>query len=94
MQSNITQLHSLEPHQLINPLEEIKIQIENLKKEFQPKAPTEYLTRQDVSELLKVNLSTVHNWTKNGTLISYGIGGSRIYYKRSEVEEALVKLEK
>ena len=94
MQSNITQLHSLEPHQLINPLEEIKNQIENLKKEFQPKAPTELLTRQEVSELLKVNLSTVHNWTKNGILISYGIGGSRIYYKRSEVEEALVKLEK
>jgi len=93
MQNNITQLHSLEPHQLIKPLEEIKIQIENLKKEFQPKEPTEYLTRQEVSELLKINLSTVHNWTKNGTLISYGIGGSRIYYKRTEVDQAIIKLE-
>ena len=93
MQNNITQLHGIEPSQLIIPLEEIIIRIENLKKEFQPKTPTEYLTRQDVSELLKINLSTVHNWTKSGTLISYGIGGSRIYYKRSEVEEAIVKLE-
>tara|TARA_R110000744_G_scaffold22779_1_gene58036 strand:+ start:614 stop:898 length:285 start_codon:yes stop_codon:yes gene_type:complete len=93
MQNNITQLHSLEPHQLINPLEEIKNQIENLKKEFQPKEPTEYLTRQEVAELFKVNLSTVHNWTKNGTLISYGMGGSRIYYKRSEIDETIVKLE-
>lgn len=70
----------------------------NLKKElsqitanFQPKEPTEYLTRHEVSELLKVDLSTVHNWTKRGKLKSFGLG-SRVYYKRSEVESALQPL--
>jgi excisionase family DNA binding protein len=58
---------------------------------FQPKEPNEYLTRNEVSELLKVDLSTVHNWTKRGKLKSMGIG-SRVYYKRSEVEQALQPL--
>jgi excisionase family DNA binding protein len=89
------QLISITPEQLESKiLQGVQSQLQELKSSFQPKEPTEYLTRQEVSELLKVNLSTVHNWTKNGTLISYGIGGSRIYYKRSELEEALVKLDK
>ena len=89
------QLISITPEQLESKiLQGVQSQLQELKSSFQPKEPTEYLTRQEVSELLKVNLSTVHNWTKNGTLVSYGIGGSRIYYKRAEVEEALVKLEK
>lgn len=62
-----------------------------LKKEFQPKTPTEYLTRHEVAELLKIDISSVHNWTKKGILISYGIGG-RVYYKRVEVDNAIQQL--
>lgn len=69
----------------------VKTQLNELKKSFQPKEPTEYLTRSEVAELLKIDLSTVHNWTRKGRLTSYGIG-SRIYYKRKEVESAIVKL--
>lgn len=70
------QLISITPEQLESKiLQGVQSQLQELKSSFQPKEPTEYLTRQEVSELLKVNLSTVHNWTKNGTLISYGIGG-------------------
>jgi hypothetical protein len=68
-----------------------KSEFENLKFEFQPKQPTEFLTRNEVKELLKIDLSTVHNWTKRGKLKAYGIAG-RIYYKRSEVEQALTPL--
>lgn len=60
-----------------------------LSAKFKPKEPTEFLTRKDVSELLKVNISTVHNWTVKGVLKSYQIGEKRVYYKRLEVEEAL-----
>ena len=91
MQTSITQLHNLEPKQIFNPLEDIKKQIEDLKKHLQPKEPTEFLTRNEVADLLKINLSTVHNWTKNKTLIAYSIG-ARIYYKRTEVENAIIKL--
>lgn len=72
----------------------VKSQLDELKKSFQPKEPTDFMTRTEVAELLKINLSTVHNWTKNGILTSYGIGGTRIYYKRKEVESAIIKLNK
>lgn len=65
--------------------------IENLKKDFQPKEPTEYLTRNEVAKLLKVDLSTVHNWTVKGKLKPYGLG-NRVLYKRHEIEQSLIPL--
>lgn len=72
-------------------LKGVQIQIDKLKSEFQPKIPNEYLTRNEVKELLKVDLSTVHNWTKKKKLLAYGIG-SRVYYKRCEVEQSIKPL--
>lgn len=69
-------------------IEGVKSEIDKLKSEFQPKQPTEFLTRQQVKELLVVDLSTIHNWTKRGKLKAYGLAG-RVYYKRSEVEQAI-----
>jgi len=91
MSATITQLHNVEPQQIINPINDLKKQIEDLKKSFQPKEPTEYLTRQEVVEMLKINLSTLYNWTKIKKLVSYGIG-ARVYYKRKEIENAIIKL--
>ena len=80
------------PEQLENAiLTGVKEQLNELKKEFQPKEPTIFLTRNEVKKLLKVDLSTVHNWTKKGKLKSYGIG-HRVYYKRKEVEQVLIPL--
>ena len=80
------------PEQLQNAIiTGVKIQLDELRKEFQPKQPTEYLTRNEVRDLLQCNLSTVHNLTKRGKLQAYGIG-SRVYYKRSEVEQAIKPL--
>lgn len=69
----------------------VKIQLQELRNHFQPKEPTEYLTRNEVAELLKINLSSVHNWTKKGILTSYQIGG-RVYYKRSEIDNSIDEL--
>jgi excisionase family DNA binding protein len=69
----------------------VKAELEELKKDFQPKEPCEYLTRNEVRDLLKVDLSTVHNWTKRGKLKAYGIG-NRIYYRRDEVKAAIKPL--
>ena len=35
---------------------------------------------------------TIHNYTKKGKLISHGLG-HRVYYKRSEVENSIIKIE-
>tara|TARA_B100000787_G_scaffold165306_1_gene149035 strand:+ start:159 stop:437 length:279 start_codon:yes stop_codon:yes gene_type:complete len=64
---------------------------EELKKFYQPKEPTEYLTRQEVAKMLSVDLSTVHNLTVKQTLQKYQIGG-RVLYARAEVQDAIVKL--
>jgi len=65
--------------------------IPELSKQFQPKEPTEYLSRTEVAKLLKVDISSIHNYTKRGILTSFGIGG-RVLYKRKQIENAIVEL--
>ena len=61
---------------------------DQLSKDFQPKEPTEYLTRAEVCKLLKIDLSTLHRWRKESKMPSYGFG-NRVYFKRSEVERII-----
>lgn len=72
-------------------LKGVKEQIGELKSSYQPKSPEELLTRAETAELLKINISTLSYWTKQGKLKSYGVA-SRVYYKRSEIMEAIVEL--
>lgn len=72
-------------------LQGVKDQLEELKKQYQPKEPEEFLSRAEVAKLLKVDISTVHNWGKAGKLKRHGLG-NRVYYKRSEVEQAIQEL--
>lgn len=92
MRENVIQFIQVTPEQLQEAIiEGVKVQLDELKKSFQPKEASEYLTRNEVKELLKIDLSTVHNYTKRGKLKSYGIG-NRVYYKRSEVENSIKPL--
>ena len=61
---------------------------ETLSAQFQPKEPTEYLTRSEVCKLLRIDLSSLHRWRKEGKIPSYGLG-NRVYFKRSEVEQII-----
>lgn len=73
----------------------VNSKLEDLKKNFQPKEPEELLTRNEVAEMFKIDLSSVHNWTKKGKLKSYGISGSaRVYYKRTEINQLLIQINK
>ena len=90
----IVQFIQVTPQQLQDAIiDGVKTQLQDLKKHFKPKEPNEYLTRVEVAEMLKIDLSSVHNWTKKGILTSYQIGG-RVYYKRLEIENAIVELKK
>ncbi|MFT4646770.1 MAG: excisionase family DNA binding protein [Planctomycetota bacterium] len=92
MQKNITQLYNLEPKEILSPLEELNKKVEKLLSNQNSKYILDgILTRQEVANLLKVDLSTIHNWCKAGKLISYGIG-ARVYFKRKDIENALVLL--
>jgi hypothetical protein len=49
---------------------------------------SDLLTRLEVCQLLSFNKTSLWKHTKSGKLKSYGIG-NRVYYKRSEVLEAV-----
>ncbi|WP_294267699.1 helix-turn-helix domain-containing protein [uncultured Chryseobacterium sp.] len=61
---------------------------EQLKSEFQPKQPTEYLTTDEVCDILKITKATLSNWRNDQIITAYGIG-ARIYFKRSELDELI-----
>lgn len=46
------------------------------------------LTREETCKLLKINQTTLWNWTKREILTSHAIG-NRKYYKKSEVMDSL-----
>ena len=85
-----------------NPFEIINARLSNIENSLadiaktlneikQPKESSEYLTRSGLAEMLKCDPSTLWLWTKKGKLKAYGIG-NRVYYKRSEVEEAIKQI--
>ena len=89
---NAIQITQFTPNEIKSLLMEGVQQVVNqIREEFQPKTPTEYLTRKQVAKMLDINLTTLNNWTNRGALTSYGIQG-RVYYKRDEVERAFIKL--
>ena len=70
----------------------VKNQLESLKKDLKNQSNIdEVLTRNEVCELLKINPSTLWQWTKKGKVKSYNIA-NRVYYKRSEIELSLKEL--
>lgn len=90
--SGTIQFINTTPDQLLLEVEKrIDNKLDLLKKSFQPKEPTELMTRHEVASLLKVDISSIHNYTKKGLLTSYGLSG-RVYYKRKEVESAIIQL--
>jgi len=94
MSSKSIQFVQVTPEQLQNAIiDGVKLQLDDLKANFQPKEPNTYLTRQDVADMLKIDLSSVWNWTNKGILKSYQISG-RVYFKLAEVESAIVELKK
>ncbi|WP_311327222.1 helix-turn-helix domain-containing protein [Capnocytophaga sputigena] len=86
MDIQFIQITPVELKELIR--ETIRREFIEFAKDFQPKEPTEYLTRKEVQKMLNINMSTLHHWTKQGKLKAYSIG-ARIYYKRHEVDKAL-----
>nr|WP_315182083.1 helix-turn-helix domain-containing protein [uncultured Flavobacterium sp.] len=80
------------PQELQQQINEgVKIQLQDFLKNFTPTQPKEYLSRQDVSKMFGVDISTVHNWCKSKKLNPMGLG-SRVYFLRSEVEASLKPL--
>jgi len=82
------------------PFDELKNALTNivrheLKNELQQLAPKEksedLLIRKETASLLGVSLHTLHDWTTSGKIPAYRIG-SRVRYKRLEIESSLMQI--
>lgn len=89
--TEVVKVSNLNGQDLIGRLNRLVNDVAEIKNNFQPKEPTQYMTRREVSELFGVALNTVSDWTKKGLLKSYKIG-NRIYYKRHEIDQALTEI--
>lgn len=87
----VLQIEQLNGELLLARFEGLSLEIQEIKKHFQPKQPTEYLSRKEVSDLFGVSLVTVNDWTQKNILKAYRIG-NRVYYKRHEIEAALQEI--
>jgi len=90
MEKQLLQIENLEAQTLLGRLHIIKTELQEIRQELK-KSPTDYLTRQDVSQLFKVSLVTISDWTAKGLLKSYKLA-NRVYYKRGEIEQALTEI--
>lgn len=89
-QISITQLSPEDLKELLKEL--LKSELDTFKKLI-AKSNTQALhTREETAKLFKIDLSTLHRWTKDGKITSHAIG-ARIYYKESSIQQALIKLD-
>ena len=91
MSIKLVQVENIEANELLNHFGELKNEVSEIKKHLQNVAPLELLERSDVAELLNVTFTTLHDWVKKGVLPAHKIG-NRVYFKRSEIESALVTI--
>ena len=71
--------------------ETMKEEVKHLLSE--PPQQTEYLTRQETANLLRISLVTLHEWTRKGIITGYRFN-SRVRYKRNEVEGTAREIKK
>ena len=68
--------------------------VSELKNEYKQAPFSDYfITKRQLTELLTVSHSTVNKRTKDGIIKAHQLVG-KIYYKASEIEYAMIKLEK
>jgi len=79
------------PEKYQNDINFIKSELADLKRNYEPKSPSEYLTRQQTADLLHVDLSTLFNWKKANKLNPVGISG-RVLYRRKDIDVAIIDL--
>lgn len=89
---NAIMLHNLTPADLEDLITRVvKDQLQEFKKNVPTENPNELITRAEACTLLKINITTLWNWTKKGKVVAYGIG-NRVYFKKGELMESLIRI--
>jgi hypothetical protein len=83
------QFISTSPNALANLIDErLKAQLDELKKNFTPREPDDFMSRKETAELLKISLVCLHDWMNKGILKPYKMG-NKTYFSRKQVTETL-----
>lgn len=91
-QSKMTQVFGISPEEFKESIiKDVREELKAITLNFQPSTPPEYLTRQEVADILKVSLVTLSDWNKKKILNPYRLG-NLIRYKRAEIEQALISI--
>lgn len=69
----------------------VRQEFEAFKDRLAQSEPDVLLTRAETCEFLKINATTLWNWSKSGKVIAYGIG-NRVYFKKQEIIKRLIPL--
>ena len=92
MSNTITQVIGITPKELKEDfINDVRDELNALARNFQSIEPQEYLTRKEVSEILKVSLVTLHSWNKKKILNPYRLGNI-IRYKLTEIEIKFIRI--
>ena len=86
------QLLGLTPEENNKPIiDYIDKKFNELKTFYEPKKPSEFLTRHQVAEMLHCDVSSVHNMTVKNILVKWQVSG-KILYKRQQVLDSIIKI--
>ncbi|MGB3227121.1 MAG: helix-turn-helix domain-containing protein [Saprospiraceae bacterium] len=82
------------PDQLQSYFDSMVKKVESCIKDSQKQQITskEWLTAKEVCDLLKISHTTLHDWSKKGTIFKHKIG-NRIRFRHDEVLESLTRIE-
>lgn len=58
-----------------------------------PEPNDDLMTRPEVLDLLQINASTLYHWTNKGRITVYKVA-NKCYYKRAEIMQSLIALNK
>ena len=90
----VTQVFGITPAELKQDIiNDVRAELKQIAQNFQPVQQEEYLTRQEVADLLKISLVTISDWNKKGILNPYRLG-NLIRYRRQEIDQALIQINK
>lgn len=93
MTTTNVQIQNIDASSLQEMFTRLENQLTEIKENYQPKEPTQWLTRYEVAELFKITLPTVHAWANKGLIKCYKIA-NKTRFKRSEIETALTAIER
>lgn len=84
----------LTPDQLQTYFDGMVKKVESIIKDSQKQQITskEWLTANEVCDLLKISLTTLHDWSRKGYLRKHKIGG-RLRFRNDEVLESIIRFE-